>query len=244
MRQSLRYHWNNAECTWIATEDRKIAVDHKQPRSYKPVIIWRPKFVVRPADALRERTGGRARPHAFVVPSQMRDPDVRVDYPHGQAQRELAAMLGTGAVRGYGVRYDARYDRGWCAAWHDRCELDSSVASNQPHHAYATLVSADYAMLWSSDGKPVCVVYGPQWASIGSEYWRVSTKTVGTLKALADPHDGEMYHSGSDYHHTAVRHGLDQYGRKPDRVTASRAEAIASRMHDPLLDLLDAAIDQ
>ena len=242
MKQSIRYHWNTSETRWVATEDRKIAVHNKQPRGYKPVIVWRPKFVVRSADALRERMGGRARPHAFVVPSQLRDDDVRVDYPHGQAESDLLTTLASGAVRGYGVRYDARYDRGWCAAWHDRCELDASTAANQPHHAYATLVSADYAMLWASGGVPVCIVYGPQWASIGSEYWRVSTKTVGKLKALADPHDGELYHSGADYHDVSVRHGLDEHQRRPLR-TRSRADAIAGAS-DPLLSLLDAAIAQ
>ena len=227
MRQSLRYHWNAAECNWVATIDRRIADHMKQPRSYKPTILWRPKFVVRPADALRERMGGRARPHAFIVPSQLREDDVRVDYPYGQAESELMGMLATGAVRGYGVRYDVRYDRGWCPAWHDRCELDSGTASNHPSSAYATLVSADYAMLWSKGNRPVCVVYGPQWASIGSEYWRVSTKSPGKLTALADANDGMLYHSGDAYLKEADRHGL--YGRFKHRVTSSRAEAIASR---------------
>ena len=230
MRQSLRFHFDAAKGQWIATENRKIQTDYRAPVDYQPTILWRPKFVVRPADALRERLGGRARPHAFVVPSQIRDGKRWVNYSLHDARRELMSQMATGAMRGYGVRYDARYDRGWCAAWHDRCELDSSTASNQPHHAYATLVSADWAMLWVANSKPVCVVYGPQWASIGSDYWRVSTKTVGALKPLSDPHDGEMYHSGADYSDVAVRHGLDSTAMRPntDRRSAE----------DPLLDLL------
>ena len=236
MRQSLRFHFDAAKGQWIATENRKIQTDYRAPVDYQPTILWRPKFVVRPADALRERLGGRARPHAFVVPSQIREGKRWINYSLNDAQRELMSQMATGAMRGYGVRYDYRYDRGWCPAWHERCQSDDPVATNHPKHAYATLVSADWAMLWVANSKPVCIVYGPRWASIESEYWRVSDKNDGKLLGLADANDGYLVQAAYAYKIAATGAGLGEH----DSPNDSQQRPV----EDPLLDLLDAAIAQ
>ena len=232
MRQSKRYHFDAAKGNWVATIDRKIAPWHNQPGKGSPEVIANPKFVVRPADALRARVGLRNRHHAFVVAGLVDGkPLCSLD-----AGNQFWLAAASGALRGYGVRYDYRYDRGWCPAWHERCQSDDPVATNHPKHAYATLVSADWAMLWVANSKPVCIVYGPRWASIESEYWRVSDKNDGKLLGLADANDGYLVQAAYAYKIAATGAGLGEHDSPKDSQQRP--------VEDPLLDLLDAAIAQ